>query len=74
MTDIHCKHCGEPWDHDFLHEIDYMTYDNAGHAFAIYGCGFRHGVRCTSPMVDPDAATLSAALQEQSPFPEEWII
>tara|TARA_R110000824_G_scaffold74410_5_gene189178 strand:+ start:1437 stop:1592 length:156 start_codon:yes stop_codon:yes gene_type:complete len=51
-----------------------MTYDNAGHAFAIYGCGFRAAIKCTASMVDPDAATLSAALQEQSPFPEEWII
>jgi len=27
--DIHCRYCGEPWDHDELHEIEGHTYKQA---------------------------------------------
>lgn len=74
MTDIHCTHCGEPWDHDSLHEVDGMTYRDAGRAFAFYGCGFREASKCDAGLVDPAAAVQSAALQALSDHPEEWII
>ncbi len=45
--DIHCKHCGEPWDISELHEMadatgDYenlLTFDNARALFYTHGCG-----------------------------------
>ena len=76
MTDIHCQHCGEPWDHDYLHEVDDhgMDYKMAGRSFAINGCGFRDNVRCTSQVVDANAALDSGIAMTLSPHPEEWII
>ena len=40
--DIHCRHCGEPWDHDELHDMEGHTYKQASVAFAKYGCGAFH--------------------------------
>ena len=76
MSDIHCQHCGEPWDHYYLHEVgDHgMDYKTAGRSFAINGCGFRDNTKCDAGMVDPESAAQSIALQELSPYPEEWII
>ncbi len=34
--DLHCKHCGEPWDHDCLHEFD--DYEKRCKLFAKLGC------------------------------------
>lgn len=41
--DIHCRHCGEPWDHDELHDMegwtgDAMTYKQASQRFKELGC------------------------------------
>ena len=41
--DIHCRHCGEPWDHDELHDMegwtgDDMTYKQAVQRFKELGC------------------------------------
>lgn len=76
MTDINCQYCGEPWDHDCLHDADDhgMTYKMAVKSFAINGCGFRENIKCDAAMVDPDSAMQSIALQSLSPYPDEWII
>ena len=41
--DIHCRHCGEPWDHDELHDMEAhtgeaMTYLQAAERFKALGC------------------------------------
>ena len=30
--DIHCRYCGEPWDHDELHDMEDACYKDAGQA------------------------------------------
>jgi len=80
MTDIYCRHSGEPMELDELHRaIDYTTegtpfigYDNAGKRFAAYGCGYKYKTHCDKPMVDPDAAMKAEILQDLSDHPEEW--
>ena len=44
--DIHCRYCGEPWDHDELHEIEGHTYKQAAVAFRSYGCGAFNTLSC----------------------------
>ena len=49
MPDIHCKFCGEPWDHDELHDMptpkslakngEPLPYDEAKALFSKLGCG-----------------------------------
>jgi hypothetical protein len=42
--DIFCPRCGEPLDHDELHEVEGMSYQEASQAFRTKGCegiGFR---------------------------------
>ena len=49
MPDIHCKFCGEPWDHDELHDMptpkslakngEPLPYDEAKVLFSKLGCG-----------------------------------
>ena len=34
--DIHCRYCGEPWDHDTLHEFD--DYPRRSELFRKLGC------------------------------------
>ena len=34
--DIHCRFCGEPWDHDTLHEFD--DYPRRSELFRKLGC------------------------------------
>jgi hypothetical protein len=78
--DIHCRHCGEPLEHDELHlAIDHTTenapligYQKAGKRFAAYGCGYEYKTHCDRPMVDPDAAMKSEIMQDLSDHPEEW--
>ena len=39
--DIYCRKCGEPWDHDELHEVaeeQGRTYDEVRELFARNGC------------------------------------
>ena len=41
--DIYCKHCGEPWDNDSLHDIEHCTgedmpYLQAAARFRELGC------------------------------------
>ena len=39
--DMYCRKCGEPWDHDELHEVaaeQEITYERARDAFLSNGC------------------------------------
>lgn len=36
--DIKCRHCGEPWDLDELHDVDGHTFDQARKRFYRDGC------------------------------------
>ena len=76
--DIICRHCGEPMDHDELHETKY-EYKVMSNLFRIYGCGaFDHAwgdkplVPCNSPATNQNAAELSGAMQGLTPYAEEW--
>ena len=55
-------------------QVHGMDYKMAGRSFAINGCGFRDNTRCTSEVVDANAALDSGIAMELSPYPEEWII
>jgi len=81
--DMHCRFCGEPWDHDCLHEmgdfdtdIGPLTYKQAGNRFRKLGCGaFENGdKKCRQEMVDPDGAIISEANMIMSDHPEDWVI
>ena len=76
--DIHCRHCGEPIDHDSLHDAKY-DYKVMSNLFRIYGCGaFDHVwgdkplLPCSNPSINQNAAQLSGAMQDLSPYAEEW--
>ena len=80
--DMHCRFCGEPWDHDCLHEmgdfdtdIGSLTYKQAGNRFRKLGCGaFENGDnKCRQRMVAPDGAVLSEANMIMSDHPEDWV-
>lgn len=76
--DIQCRFCGEPWDHDCLHDADGMTYDEAGKAFAKYGCNALMWPPKFEPCshdacVDDDELMAIDVLMEMSDYPEEWI-
>jgi hypothetical protein len=75
--DIHCRHCGEPWDHDELHDMYNHTYRQAAVAFKKYGCGaFKRlaGQRVCkhSPIYPPEMMELIRVAQDMSPYPDEW--
>jgi len=75
--DIHCRYCGEPWDHDELHDMEGHTYKQAAVAFRSYGCGAFNTLRgqsvCRhSPIFPPDVLELIAVSQDLSPYPDEW--
>ena len=38
MPDIYCRHCGEPWDMDELHDMDSHDYKAATERFRNLGC------------------------------------
>ena len=76
--DINCRHCGEPIDIDELHETKY-SYQVMSNLFRIYGCGaFDHVwgdrplVPCDRFAINQNAAALSGAMQDISPYAEEW--
>ena len=72
--DIHCRHCGEPWDHDELHEIEGHTYKQAAVAFKKFGCGaFVVNEVCKNePIYPPEMMELIGESQDMSPYPDEW--
>jgi len=76
--DIICRYCGEPIDHEELHDTKY-DYKVMSNLFRIYGCGaFDHAwgdrplVPCNRYSINSNAAALSGAMQDISPYPEEW--
>lgn len=63
--DIRCPLCGEPWDHDELHE--YASYDGVSYKtmwskFRREGCG-AFGARCNS-RIDEEAVAIMLASME----------
>ena len=40
--DIHCRHCGEPWDHDELHDVEGASYKEAVQLFIVHGLSLIH--------------------------------
>lgn len=75
--DIHCRHCGEPWDHDELHDMYKHTYTEAARAFKEFGCGafkiLSGQRRCDNePIYPPEMLELIAVSQDLSPYPDEW--
>jgi len=74
--DIHCRYCGEPWDHDTLHEFG--DYKKRAKLFAKLGCNalMDEGERenpCNLSPVDPNIAMASGVLQDDSPYPDDWL-
>lgn len=64
VMDIYCKVCGEPWDHDELHEMYVdgrkVPYMEAWRRFKKMGCrafGSSHG-----DQVDKEAAEMASVL------------
>ena len=77
MMDIHCRHCGEPWDHDELHEMEDVSYKDAVKLFLKHGCGaFGFDVplpTCNlAPIYPPEMMELIRTAQDMSPYPDEW--
>ena len=78
--DIICKFCGEPSDHDELHEQQY-NYSVMSKYFRLYGCGIfdhvytgRPLIPCQYPISNGELAELSAVMQGLTPYAEEWSI
>lgn len=82
MFDIYCPHCGEPWEHDTLHDVAGMSYKQAGKAFTVQGCTIFKILRqriegtgsiCKAEKVvsDTELAAINGA-HEMSDYPEEW--
>jgi hypothetical protein len=63
MSDIYCRFCAEPWEHDTLHEFN--DYPQRGKLFALYGCNALMGdgesrEPCATPCIDERVAEASA--------------
>tara|TARA_R110000823_G_scaffold39287_8_gene105110 strand:+ start:3598 stop:3915 length:318 start_codon:yes stop_codon:yes gene_type:complete len=82
MFDLYCAHCGEPWEHDMLHEIPNLDYMDAAVSFKLMGCLvfqplrqkiYGKGSVCKAERVvsDDELAGINAA-HEMSEYPEEW--
>jgi len=75
--DINCRHCGEPWDASELH--DFGDYHTRAALFAQHGCGAFDSEdptlvsKCSNQVYDQQLADISAALQDDSDYPDEWI-
>ena len=74
--DIHCRHCGEPWELDTLHEFG--DYKRRAKLFAKFGCNalMNDGdlaEPCTMPCIDEGIAEASGVLQDDSPHPDDWL-
>ena len=78
--DIYCGRCGEPWDHDSLHEVwsenedRMMSYQEATAAFRRLGCGAMEGLDRTVCAIDPTstAALIAQASMELSDYGDDW--
>ena len=75
MPDIYCRHCGEPWDMDELHDMNEHNYKAATERFRNQGCNAWSGteLKCSSAMVDPEMAEHAEAVQGMLEYPDEWI-
>lgn len=76
--DIHCGHCGEPWEHDTLHDVEGKTYRQAAKLFIQYGCGAfdldRDPAPCEhEPIYSPKMMEMIRIGHTLSPYPEEWV-
>ena len=82
MYDIYCPHCGEPHDHDLLHDLLDFTYDAAAILFKTHGCAlidqrdsgqFIESRVCLAKPVGGQysLATIKAA-HALSDYPDEW--
>lgn len=74
--DIHCRHCGEPWELCTLHEFN--DYKRRAKLFAKLGCNAlmddgESTTPCNMPVVDPEIAQASGVLQDDSPHPDDWL-
>jgi hypothetical protein len=82
MFDLYCPHCGEPWEHDMLHDVIDMKYMEAAEAFKVQGCTVFQILRqriqgkgsiCKAkPVVSPEELAGINAAHEISDYPEEW--
>lgn len=82
MFDIYCAHCGEPWEHDMLHDVEGMDYMQAAGAFQVQGCTVFQILRqriqgkgsvCKAErVVSVDELAGINAAHEMSDYPEEW--
>ncbi len=78
MIDVHCPHCGEPWDNDCFHDMQEwnleLTYMQAAQEFQTLGCNLFYGkdTPCDAEVVDERAARGTRFGMELSPYPEEW--
>ena len=73
-----CRYCGEPSDHDELHEQQY-SYEVMSKNFRLFGCGvFDHVytgrplIACQNSVVNGNLAELSGVMQGLTPYAEEW--
>jgi len=74
--DIHCRHCGEPWEIYTLHEFN--DYNRRAKLFAKLGCNAlmddgESTTPCNMPVVDLEISQASAVLQDDSPHPDDWL-
>lgn len=72
---IHCRHCGEPFDIDHLHTMADdagCTFAEMQTRFARYGCDAEYETKCTRPVCDPNAAMYAAAMQDLSGDADDW--
>ncbi|QDP65006.1 MAG: hypothetical protein Unbinned4834contig1000_42 [Prokaryotic dsDNA virus sp.] len=77
MADIYCRFCGEPWDHDCLHDFD--DYPKRIKLWKKYGCPALQEEatptdQCRYPASDPTRALQSQALQELSDYSDDWVV
>jgi len=77
--DIHCNVCGEPWDHDMLHEFN--DYEIRKVLFVKLGCGAfeDEDPNCCSKCAPREnilqnkvKAAEAEALQTLSDHPDDW--
>ena len=74
--DIYCRHCGEPWEIETLHDFD-DTFQQRAKLIAKLGGNalYDDGDRtdpCSRLVVDPQRAAISGQLQDFSDYPDEW--
>lgn len=74
--DIYCRFCGEPWDHDCLHEFG--DYPKRIKLWKQFGCPALQSEdtpteRCSYPTSDQIFAARSQALQDLSDYSDDWV-